>query len=253
MVHMPRRTAPIAWTVWTATAAVCALNVALFHGRVQNPPPTDGPSRLGEVLFLLMPLVFVSVGALVATHRRDNPIGWLLCLGFGSTALYAFMSGYAWTGLVIDPGGLPAATLAGWVTNWLWVPGAIAMVLVLLLFPDGHLLSPRWRPVVWLIVATFVLICVAAALMPGALNNIRSVENPLGWDTVEAPSHAIFFLAGPLLVVALLVSVVAIALRFRRSRETERQQLKWLAFAASFTPLAGLIHSCRCSDRSACW
>src|SRR5258708_37385732 len=101
---MRRRLAALAWSVWAITATVCGINVALFHGRVQVPQPTDAPSQVAEVLFLLLPLVFVSVGALVATHRPNNPIGWLLCAGFGSTAVYAFASGYAGTGLVVAPG-----------------------------------------------------------------------------------------------------------------------------------------------------
>ena len=237
---MRRQPAALAWSVWAITAMVCGINVTLFHGRVQVPQPTDEPSRVGEVLFLLLPLVFVSVGALVATHRPNNPIGWLLCAGFGSTAGYAFAAGYAWTGLVVSPGQLPGADLAGWASNWLWIPGLLAIVLVLLVFPDGRLPSPRRFPLASVIAGAFLLVGVAAAVMPGPLNNIRSVDNPLGVDLVAGPSHAIFFLAGPFMLVALAVGFLALGLRFRRSRGVERQQLKWLAYAASFAPLAAV-------------
>ena len=71
-MRMPPRPAAVAWTAWTVTAAVCVLNAALFHGRVQNPPPTDGPSQLGELLFLVMPLVFVLVAAWLVINTLVN-------------------------------------------------------------------------------------------------------------------------------------------------------------------------------------
>jgi hypothetical protein len=121
---------------------------------------------MGEVLFLLLPLVFGSVGALVATRRPDNPIGWLLCGGSLSQACYSFAAGYAWTGLVVDPGQLVGAQLAGWLTNWLWVPIVLAIALTLQLFPDGRLLGPRWRLVAWITVSGFVILGAAARWCP---------------------------------------------------------------------------------------
>jgi hypothetical protein len=93
-------------------------------------------------------------------------------------------------------------------------------------------------PLASVIAGAFLLVGVAAAVMPGPLTNIRSVDNPLGVDLVAGPSHAFFFLAGPFMLVALAVGFVALGLRFRRSRGVERQQLKWLAHAASCAPLA---------------
>ena len=75
----PRSATLPAGTSWVVIALVCAVNITAFRGRAMTPPPTDQPSSIAEVLFLLMPLTFGSVGALVASRRRDNPIGWILC------------------------------------------------------------------------------------------------------------------------------------------------------------------------------
>ncbi len=90
-----------------------------------------------------------SVGLLIATKRRDNPIGWIF-LGCGLwLALGVALDGYAAWATVVSPGGF-GGTAAEWFGNWTWAPFLCVMLTFpFLLFPDGHLLSRRWRPVAW--------------------------------------------------------------------------------------------------------
>jgi hypothetical protein len=88
-------------------------------------------------------VTFALVGAVVAAHRRDNPIGWLfLAIGL-SGSLGVVSNEYANFTLVTDPGALPAGPVAAWLSVWTWWPAYGLVPLVLLLFPDGRLPSPR--------------------------------------------------------------------------------------------------------------
>ena len=93
-------------------------------------------------------LAFPTVGALIASRRPQNPIGWIF-VGLGSLfAVAAFASEYASYALLTEPGSLPAGETMAWLGSWLFVaPLILTGTLLFLLFPDGRLLSRRWRPV----------------------------------------------------------------------------------------------------------
>jgi hypothetical protein len=95
---------------------------------------------------VLAALAFSTVGALVASRRRENSVGWLL-LGTGSLyAIEVFAGNYSTYALSIDRGSLPGGVVATWLTSWVWISGGSLMPFVFLFFPDGRLPSPRWRP-----------------------------------------------------------------------------------------------------------
>jgi hypothetical protein len=103
---------------------------------------------------------------------------------------------------------------------------------VLLLFPDGRLLSRRWRPLAWLSGAVILLLSVGIMLAPGTLDNLAGVRNPFGIegaDWLAVGAYAVL----PLLPLCMLASAASLVLRYRRSGGEERQQIKWIAFAAS--------------------
>jgi hypothetical protein len=118
----------------------------------------------------------------------------------------------------------------------------MAVALLLLLFPDGRPPSPRWRPVLWLVLGTAVLGSVHVALKPGTLNTeMLPAANPAG---IESLSGLFDVVNGVLIVpfaVALILSAASVIVRFRRSRGEERLQMKWLAFAAGLLIAAFLV------------
>ena len=187
---------------------------------------------LSGTLFTLTFLAFALTGSLVASRRPDNSIGWLL-LGTGLGFEIALVSTqYATYALRTDPGALPGGVWAAWVSSWIWVAaiGPIVTFLVLL-FPDGHVPSRRWRPVAWAAGVDLVIIVVAGMVNPNADSGFP-VANPIGIEAAGQAVDALIGLAFLLLVVLALVSVESLIVRFHLAGGDERQQIKLFAFAA---------------------
>jgi hypothetical protein len=138
-------------------------------------------------------------------------------------------------GLLIHPGSLPGvANGAAWLDTWLFIPLIGSMgTFLLLLFPDGRLPSPRWRPVAWCAGAVIVGGSVVGAFNPDALSDIPELRNPFGIEVFRSIADVAFPVMFPLFLVAVVGSAVALIKRFRRARGEERQQLKWLAYAGA--------------------
>jgi hypothetical protein len=181
------------------------------------------------------------VGAVIASRRPRNPIGWI-CLADGLLwMVLAVTDTYSVYG-VTRPGSVPFPVAVGTLSNqWLWMPTVgLLGIYLLLLFPDGKLPSKRWRPLAWLSGVVIVLFSVAEGLTPGPLENQGGVQNPFGLEGLPWLSIAGFVVA-PLLPLCILASAVSLVLRYRRSRGEVRLQIKWVAFVASFSGLVYLI------------
>jgi signal transduction histidine kinase len=185
----------------------------------------------GSLLALTF-LAFALTGSLVASRRPDNSIGWLL-LGTGLGLGIAGLSNeYATYALETDPGALPGGVWAAWVSSWVWITAIGPMVTFLvLLFPDGHVASRRWRPVAWAAGVDLVIIVVAGMVNPNADSGFP-VGNPIGIEAAGQAVDELIGLAFLLLVVLALVSVASLIVRFRGAGGDERQQIKLFAFAA---------------------
>ena len=142
--------------------------------------------------------------------------------------LSSFTVSYALHGLVVDPGSLPGARPLAWLWNCIQLLALCALAFLFLLFPTGHLRSPRWRPVAWIVGGACAVLTV-----------VSIVGATVGWnDPFGTPSNTavwglvflVFYLLPFLLVFAL--SLVAVIVRFRGSIGDERLQLKWFATGA---------------------
>ena len=112
---------------------------------------------------------------------------------------------------------------------------ALTGTFLLLLFPEGHLPSPRWRAVASAAALGIAAGGLGGSLVPGKVENF-DLENPLGVGGVAGSIMTAVGAAGAMLVVACVIaSVASLIVRFRRARGDERQQLKWFAYAAAFT------------------
>ncbi len=145
---------------------------------------------------------------------------------------------YAIYALLTNPGSLPLGAELSWLVKWIWAPGlGLILVLLPLLFPDGHLLSRRWRPVGWLGGLSIGLICVLTSIVLWPERGPALVR-PGGFagEVEEWRSGALDWvqlkLAVPMLFVAGLGAVISLFVRYRRARGDERQQIKWFASAA---------------------
>jgi hypothetical protein len=231
-----RTAARLAWSL----CAACVAGIGgLLVLKVLN-----GPADLRSAPLVAAPLAFSVVGALVAARQQRNPVGWqLLAVGVLLTANLAGES-YARYALVTAPGTLPGGLYGAWL-GWTYAPIlAILATFVPLYFPTGRLLSPRWRPVVWLGIGFLVFAVLGNALWPGPdppLLGLEPVPNPVVYLPQAKPLFELFRgLAGLCSLVGIAGAIAALVVRFRRSRGIERQQLKWFTYAAALPPLPSL-------------
>ena len=235
----------LGWSLAGLSVAMFLASVALTIMSVDGAPATRPPSTWGTAgpiggLVIFLPfLAFPLVGALIASKRTQNPIGWI-CLTAGFLWMLIVLSDSYGTYGLAKPGSIPYPVASEALGLWLWVPpvGLLGIYLILL-FPDGRLPSRRWRPLAWLSGAVIVLGSVGIALAPGSVEDLGGVRNPFGLE--GAPWVAYAAVVVPLLPVCILASAVSLVLRYRRSGGEERQQVKWIAFAASFVGLVALI------------
>ena len=231
----------VAWSLVAVTLALHgASGVFVFLGRSVD-TPADQDTSLSAVGFFLAFLVFPVVGAAIVSKRPANAIGWLFLFIGLDFAVSDISSRYADYALFANPGSLPAGEWAGWLTGWLDPVVFASIMLVLLLFPDGRALTPRWRPVVWFVIAVVVAGVLWNALKPKEIfPDSLPIENPAGvqWlgDHLGFVDQIVFlgFASG------VVLSVTGAVLRFRRSTGIERDQMKWLALAAMLL-IAGFV------------
>jgi len=212
-----------------------ALGLSLFWVAIGRVPNILSPYLLN----LCVPALSLStVGALIASRRTENLIGWLFCASGLLFSVEVFAGEYGTYALLVERGSLPAEVVAWWLASWVWIPAALLVLFLFLLFPDGRLPSPRWRIVAWLIAGGILLDTASVALVPGQLiefdvRGLSSVENPFGFESVAHFLDLVGIVLNPLVVVIFLAPIVALFLRFRRAYETERQQIKWVLYAAA--------------------
>jgi hypothetical protein len=201
-----------------------------------------GGEALSSALFASAMFTFPVVGALIASRRPRNAVGWIL-LGIALVwELIEATSVYIAYGIT-HPGSRPGPDIVIALTEFLWVPGVGLMgTFLLLLFPDGRLPSPRWRPLAWVSAITLILCSLTITVAPGPLieSELPNLENPLGIEALRALGPVLYV---PTLLIPLCIIGCAASLvwRMRRSRAAERLQLKWLAAAAGTSAVAYLI------------
>lgn len=144
---------------WLA-GALCLLSVVLLTCSVVFAVLNHEDPE--ELTYLIGVFSCALVGGLVASRRPYNPVGWFLLGSAVSFTLQHFTGQYATYGLLTAPGSLPVAPAMAWPQTFLYVPGVFLILCFLpLYFPDGRLLSPRWRPVLWIVVLVSVVLLVS--------------------------------------------------------------------------------------------
>ena len=187
--------------------------------------------------YVLLNLDTPLVGALIASKRPKNPVGWI-CLAVGIFwMIMPISSSYGVYGLVVRPSSVPFPAAIGSLGEWMWAPAVgLFGIYLILLFPDGRLPSRRWRPLAWLSGAVIVLVSAGFVLSPGPMDGLGGVRNPFGLEKFPWLADATLGVM-VLLPLCILVSAISLVLRFLRSEGEQREQIKWLAFAASILGL----------------
>ena len=212
---------------------VAALTVSAWFGVANR-------DLMNAFAFTPLLLAFAVVGAIVASHRPANPIGWLFLaegLSFAVGVATDTCARYA-----ISAGAAPSSVAwADWLGAILGELGFL-FVLAVLLFPDGRLPSRRWRVVAWLIIAGEALMVLMAVTSSAALraeiSAVRVSPVRLIPDSVADPVVNVVQTAFLPLTAAAAVGLV---MRYRRASPDVRHQIKWVAYASLLTAVALLI------------
>ena len=259
----------VQWTVWLSCVLAWGLAAAGLilwaHNRSYLP-----------VSAVVSIVTFQALGMLIAARQPRNRIGWIFCAIGVLNGLWLLTSQYAIHALITDPGALPGAAAAAWLSSWIWAPPIwLTGTLCILLFPDGRLPSRRWRPIPWLAAGGFALFIGALSLTPwegraniasppeveatatGLLAVIRPllavaiaatpselqggvaypIDNPLRLGGADAALAIVSAVGAVLILASFLASLTAPVVRFRRARGVERQQLKWVAYTIGLISL----------------
>ncbi len=187
----------------------------------------------------LLAFCYPLIGGLICWRQPGNRIGWVF-LGIGlSQALETLAGQYAAYGVRVEAGNLPGVGEMAWLQTFAWVPGYVLFVVFsILLFPNGRLPSPRWRPVAALAIAAVPLLAVPAVAAWPYRNRPALIMNSTGPQIgVDDPLVKLAFLVQTIglvgVSVAALASICSLLLRFRGARGLERQQLKWFTYAGT--------------------
>jgi len=221
--------------------ALCALTVGLAAARftlaIVDPASSDASSAptvpgggVPVAAFEALVLIALAViGAVVASRQPRNAIGWILCVTPLSLALLILSEHAYWALALGDPQPSREAELVAWLASWIWIPALIPLLTLFpLLFPTGRPPTPRWRPVLWIALAAGLFTFVGEAFAPGRSEDYP-VDNPFDGGVVAEVADGVGFV---LMAVGALSSLASLVVRFRRSRGTEREQLKWVTSAA---------------------
>jgi hypothetical protein len=188
----------------------------------------------GNGLFIL---ACSAVGVLIVSRRPGNLIGWIYALVALVLAASQLPSGYA-------DRSLPGSAWMALLPDLLWVATLpFGVTLLMLLFPTGHLPSQRWRPVVWAMAGATVVVVVATTLIPGPIAAFPRLQNPLGVAGAGPTLDLIAQVGYVVMVVGVFAAAGSLIVRWRRAVGVERQQMKWLAYAAAALVVAELCSS----------
>jgi hypothetical protein len=206
-------------------------------------PPHAGLDP-GSAVLLLAGLSFdLALGAIIVLRAEGHPVGWLFAIG--ATMLGVVFGCWALSAALASVGG--SETIRAWfsvVGAMLFTP---AMILILpavaMVFPTGTLPGPRWRWPVALVAVMASAATVIILILPAPI--VDDLENPVGrwfaWmpEPLVQVLGALTSLGTLAILLALILGVAAVGIRFRRSHGDERAQLKWLL--AATVPAAILI------------
>ena len=238
------------WLAWGMLLLTGLLVIAGGILTLMSPGAHRGHDFVGiPNLVLTLPFVLGNalVGAMVAAKRPANPVGWLLATCGVLVGLDGFARVYAIYGLFIQPGSLPFAPFVAWINAWTWqLTFGLMLAVIPLIFPNGRPASRAWRPVVGLALGFVVVWTLGAAFGPRTIyldwRSDYTLANPFGqpyltgWWLIVAGEGA-----GPLVALAAAIGAVALISRLIGSRGEERQQLKWIAFAAGVSATGAIL------------
>jgi hypothetical protein len=225
----------------TVAIVVVSLLVWLARGMTEM-PVSFGSSPVGVLGLVVSPICYAAIGGILASRLPANPIGWLF-IAMGVALGMMLPVNLAVT--AAHEGLRPAGTLLTWVA---WVRTTFgtpvvltAAVLAVLVFPEGRLLTPRWRVVMWIVIGAGLVLLASSALDPVGLVTYPSLSNPLalpydlkgvvGWSRTVAAT---------LLMAGGVMAIGSIWQRYHDGDAVCRAQLRWIVVAVAISVVAAV-------------
>jgi hypothetical protein len=249
--HNPREVRPVrasdrtlralAWGIFAFSVAVAGAGIAIAARSGPAPLPGFLGTSTDRVTALVLELLFPLVGAVIVSHRPRNLVGWLLLIPGALASLANLTLIYAVQALVIDPGSLPFGSVAAWGETWFWLTILPLLLVLLLVYPSGGFLSPRWRGLAWG--------CVLGGIAAGAAVAIiawpyRGRELLVSRDVLPElqTARAVTLVFFSLALAAMAFALASLVLRYRKGKREERLQIKWLATAVALLMLDSVLN-----------
>jgi signal transduction histidine kinase len=229
------------WIVWGVMLCVLAAALALSI--------VNDTFEAFVVVAIMMMIGYGTIGALVASRVPGNPIGWLM-LTIGVGFAIVGLSDEVLTATGTEAGVVSA--VAGWVTTWVFVVTLAPIPLILLLFPTGEVVSPRWRWVVRTIVGSGAILIVTGILRPGNVDTEApiAVANPTGVEALGPVVDVVSMVGWVTLLAGTLASFAAVVARYRRSADEDRRQIRGLTY---MTGVAVLLFAAVLASSAITW
>jgi signal transduction histidine kinase len=230
----------LAWSIGGLSIALMlgAVAIMLVDRHVAFPPEHAGWSTTAA-FDLAAGLGTAVIGIVLASRLPSNPIGWMFLVAAAALGLGSFGAEYSAHAILADPGSLPAGTPFYWVSSWSWPVAVGALPFLFLLFPTGHLPSPRWRPVAWLAAVSIGLLTATVVVYTSGTSSepFGPSEPVTGFVAAAQVAFAVIL---PVLFVA---SFLSLTMRYRASRGDERLQLKWFVTAAALVAVTFIVQT----------
>ncbi len=220
----------LAWTIWGLSVVFAAGFVAV--------DASSSNVDIGEYVFVMFAvLLYATVGALITSRQSGNRVGWLFAW-VGLTASFSLVAG-AYATMAQQP-DLSFLAATAWVARVGFAAMFGPLAFLFLIFPTGRPPSRRWGWLLRVMLVAYAIVMIGFALTPGPLEAgfaelTEPVPNPIGLPSSWKPViDAITSVAGLVLAVGGLLSVLSLIQRYRRAAQLEREQIRWLAFLGVF-------------------
>jgi hypothetical protein len=227
----PKRKIFFAWILFAVILLSVVFRVAIWIIQlttISSLPVVDQDMGISS----MTAVVYSILAMLIITRLPDNRVGWLMMIiAVGAVnPIYVMLASLPTTPTNLSPG----LWLLLWLNYWSWIPVIFPILLIPLHFPTGQPLSRRWNWLNWLAIGMGLFFIMIAALQTriGPNTGEWTLPNPIGFipNDVVDPTLTVWFLG---LVTIVLASVISLFVRYRRAQEIERQQIKWLLYAAA--------------------
>lgn len=176
----------------------------------------------------MWPVIGLIIGILIVRRYPRHRIGILLITVSMVSTLAQLVQEWAVFGYYTAPGRLPAAHLAAWITNWIWVVLFIQTLLLLVLFPNGRMLSRRWHYIFGGCLTVFALALLFGTAIEQEMSSAFLIPNPIVPARFSGAYDILFGTGVVALLSSTVVVLIATLLRYRQSTEREKRQMRWL-------------------------